>query len=153
MKHIERDTSHRDTKTQSKAFLGVSVSLWLITLGVLGRLSVASAQSKHPPTIDDLMKLRSIVDAQISPDGSRVAYVVSTPNLAKNEHDGALFVVSADGGTPVRLGETMKIFNVPTPRPQLRWSRNGKEISLMGIASGRPEVFTIPVAGGAPLQI
>jgi dipeptidyl aminopeptidase/acylaminoacyl peptidase len=99
------------------------------------------------------MKLRSIVDAQISPDGTRVAYVVSTPNLPKNEHDGALFVVPAEGGTPARLGESIKIFNVPTPRPQLRWSRNGKEISVMSLVSGRPEVFTIPVAGGEPLQI
>src|SRR5438128_2373742 len=107
--------SHRDTKTQSKGFLGVSVSLWLISLCVLSRLGVTSAQGKRAPTIDELMKLRSIVDAQISPDGTRVAYVVSTPNLPKNEHDGALFIVPVEGGAPTRLGETMKIFNVPTP--------------------------------------
>src|SRR3954469_11782231 len=80
------------------------------------------AQPKRPLAVDDLMKLRSIVDVQIAPDGQRVAYVVSTPNLAKNEHDAALFVVAAGGGTPARLGETVRIFNIPTPRPQLRWS-------------------------------
>lgn len=68
------------------------------------------------------MKLRSIVDVQIAPDGQRVAYVVSTPNISKNEHEAALFVVGASGGTPERLGETVRIFNVPTPRSRRgRW--------------------------------
>jgi len=74
----------------------------------------------RPVTIDDLMKLRAIVDVQIAPDGQRVAYVVSTPNLPKNEHEAALYVVSAGGGPATRLGETVHIFNMPTPRPQLR---------------------------------
>jgi hypothetical protein len=39
-------------------------------------------------TIDDLMKLRTIVDARISPDGTRVAYAVSTPSLERNAHEG-----------------------------------------------------------------
>src|SRR4051812_21885991 len=73
-------------------------------------------------TVDDLMRLRSVVDVQISPDGSRVAYVVSTPNLSKNEHEPALFVVPAAGGTPARIGESVRIFNIPSPRPQLRWT-------------------------------
>jgi len=70
--------------------------------------------------IDDLMRLRSIVDVQIAPDGSRVAYVVSTPNLQKNEHEAALFVVAAGGGSAVPIGGALHIFNVPSPRPQLR---------------------------------
>ena len=68
-------------------------------------------------TVDDLMRLRSIVDVQMSPDGSRVAYVTSTPNLARNSHDAALFLVGAEGGEPRRLAESVSIFNVPTPAP------------------------------------
>jgi len=99
------------------------------------------------------MKLRSIVDVQIAPDGQRVAYVVSTPNLARNEHEAALFVVPASGGTPTRLGETVRIFNLPTPRPQLRWSPDGSTLSVIGIEDGRPEVIGIPVSGAAPEAI
>ena len=104
----------------------------------------------RPIAVDDLMKLRSIVDVQIAPDGQRVAYVVSTPNLAKNEHEAALFVVPAAGGTPTRLGETVRIFNIPTPRPQLRWSPDGSMLSVIGIEEGRPEVIGIPLSGAAP---
>ena len=107
----------------------------------------------RPVTIDDLMKLRAIVDVQLAPDGQRVAYVVSTPNLPKNEHEAALYVVPAGGGASTRLGETVRIFNMPTPRPQLRWSPDGAVVSLLGLVAGRPEVFGIPVSGGTPQQL
>ena len=75
-----------------------------------------AAGAPHPFTLDDEMKLRAIVDARISPDGEQAAYVVSTPSLVKNEHEGGLYVVSSSGGAPSRLGETLHIFNTPAPR-------------------------------------
>src|SRR5262245_7177643 len=104
-------------------------------------------------TVDDLMRLSSVVDVQMSPDGNRVAYVVSTPNLSKNEQEPALYVAAAAGGTSVPIGESVRIFNLPSPRPQLRWTPDGQSISVLGFAEGRPEIFTIPAAGGAARQI
>ena len=57
----------------------------------------------HPVSVDDLMKLRWIADVQISPDGDRVAYVVSQPNVETNTHDASLYIVPTAGGTPVRM--------------------------------------------------
>src|SRR5215211_2133480 len=116
-------------------------------------LALTAGQSTRPIGVDELMKLRSIVDVQIAPDGQRVAYVVSTPNLPKNEHEAALFVVPATGGSPVRLGDTVRIFNIPTPRPQLRWSPDGSMLSVIAIEEGRPEVVGIPLSGAAPEQL
>ena len=124
--------------------------LALVSAAVLMTLALPAAQPKPPISVDDLMKLRSIVDVQMAPDGTRVAYVVSTPNLARNEHEAALFVVPSAGGTSSRLGETVHIFNIPTPRPQLRWSPDGSMLSVIGIEDGRPEVIGIPVSGAAP---
>jgi len=114
-----------------------------------------AAPSGRPMTVDDEMKLRSIVDVRISPNGSTVAYVVSTPSLEKNEHEGALFVVPAAGGRSMRLGERVKIFNAPTPRPQLRWSPDGTSVGLIAFdgTGRRPQVFAIPIADGAPRQL
>ena len=57
----------------------------------------------------------------------------------KNEHEAALFIVPAGGGAADALGDTVRIFNAPTPRPQLRWSPDGKAVSLVGFdANGRP---------------
>jgi dipeptidyl aminopeptidase/acylaminoacyl peptidase len=113
----------------------------------------APAAASRPVTVDDLMRLRAILDVRISPDGERVAYVVSAPSLPKNEHEAALFVVASTGGQPTRTGDTVRIFNVPVPRPQLRWSPDGTMLSVLGFAGTRPQVFAIPVAGGAPKSL
>jgi dipeptidyl aminopeptidase/acylaminoacyl peptidase len=113
-----------------------------------------SAQPEHRAiTVDDLMRLRSIVDVQMAPNGDRVAYVVSTPNLDKNEHEVALFVVPSGGGASRRLGETVRIVNVPSPRPLLRWTADGSRVSVLGFAAGRPEVFAIDPATGEAVQV
>ena len=125
----------------------------MLTIVVTAWVVSGSAQSERKVSVDDLMTMRSIVDVQIAPDGGRVAYVTSTPNLAKNEHEAALFIVPAAGGSPLRLGDTVRIFNSPSPRPQLRWSPDGARVSLLGFAEGRPEVFAVPANGGEPQQL
>src|SRR5713226_7988713 len=127
----------------------------LVTLAVL--VFASGARTAAPPpaplsafTLDDEMKMRAIVDVRIAPDGERVAYVVSTPSLAKNEHEGALFVVPSRGGASTRLGDAVHIFNTPVPRPQLRWSPDSSSASLVGLAGDRPQVFQIPISGAAP---
>lgn len=104
----------------------------------------------RPFTLDDEMKLRSIVDVRIAPDGASVAYVVSTPNMTKNEHEGTLYVVPATGGAPKQLGASVKIFNKPRPAPQLRWSPDGTTLALLGFTESGPQVFGIPLSGAAP---
>src|SRR5689334_2250330 len=117
------------------------------------QVSGSAQPARAALAVDDLIRLRSIVDVQISPDGSRVAYVTSTPNLARNSHDAALFLVAAEGGAPTRIGESVSIFNVPTPRPQLRWTPDGGSVSVVGMAEGRPEVFAVAAAGGEARQV
>jgi dipeptidyl aminopeptidase/acylaminoacyl peptidase len=124
------------------------------------------ASTPRPVTIDDEMKLRSIVHARIAPDGAHVAYVVSTPSLEKDEHEAALYVVPAPGGAvrqprerqsqavaATRLGGTLHIFNTPLPAPRMRWSPDGALITLLGSVDDRPQVFAVPVSGGAPRQL
>jgi dipeptidyl aminopeptidase/acylaminoacyl peptidase len=127
-------------------------SILCIAVVALAHVSGSGIQAqpvRRPVTVDDLMKLRAIVDARIAPDGSRVAYVVSTPSLAKNEHEGALFVVPAAGGTPVRIGATVQIFNVPVPTPRLRWSPDSSTVAVLALQNGRPQIAAVPADGGA----
>src|SRR5690348_539671 len=85
-------------------------------------------------TLADEMKLRSIVDVKISPDGQQVAYVVSKPNLETNQHEAELYVIDNVGRASARLvglKPDLHIFNTPTPRPNLRWSPDGTTSSLL----------------------
>src|SRR5687767_15996363 len=88
-------------------------------------------------TVDDLMKLRSIVDVKISPDGNRVAYAVSTPSLERNAHEVAIFVVWARGVDARRIAEGTRVFNVPLPAPRLRWSPDGTSVSFLGLPTDK----------------
>src|SRR5439155_982629 len=115
-------------KTLTAALASALTGAWM--------LSGSAQPAARPIGVDDLMRMRSIVDVQIAPDGGRLAYVVSTPNLEKNEHDAAVFVVSSAGGPPERLAESIRILNVPSPRPQLRWSPDGRSVSMLAYAAG-----------------
>lgn len=109
-----------------------------------------TAQGRRPITVDDEMALKAIVDVRVAPGGERVAYVVSTPNLATNEHEPALYVVSARGGPPVQLAGALRILNVPLPAPQLRWSPDGAAVAVLAFAGDRSQAFTVPISDGAP---
>src|SRR5437879_5878600 len=107
-------------KMRITSVLVLAMVLVLVLVLVLvcssGARIAAQRPSPQPFTLDDEMKMRGIVDVRISPDGDRVAYVLSTPSLAKNEHEAALFVVPSRGGASTRLGEAVHIFNTAVPR-------------------------------------
>jgi len=54
------------------------------------------------PRPDDLYTLRVPTDVRISPDGSRVAYVVKESNAGKDDYRQSLWVAPFDGSAPAR---------------------------------------------------
>jgi dipeptidyl aminopeptidase/acylaminoacyl peptidase len=109
----------------------------VLALSVLAAAS--STTSATRVTVDDLMKLRSILDLKISPDGRQVAYVVSTPSVERNAHEGALFVVPTAGGTPTPLARGATL----SSSPAIRWSPDGRAISFLALSSGRTQVYAV----------
>jgi dipeptidyl aminopeptidase/acylaminoacyl peptidase len=107
----------------------------------------------RPITVSDLMAIRTVVDVRISPDGARVAYVVSEPSLRDNEHLPTLYVVPSRGGEPKRLTYSTRIFNRPVPRPELRWSPDGTRLSFLAFAADLPQVMVMDAAGGEPRPV
>lgn len=128
----------------------ISFGVRITTAGVMSAAIALTAQGRRPITVDDEMNLRAIVDVRIAPDGQHVAYAVSRPHLAKNAHEVTLHVASAQGGASRALGESLRVFNVPLPAPQLRWSPDGTTITVLAFAGERPQVFAIPLSDAAP---
>jgi dipeptidyl aminopeptidase/acylaminoacyl peptidase len=100
------------------------------------------AQSPRKVTIDDLMSLRTINDVEIAPAGDLIAYTVSTPSLARNAHEPALFVIPTAGGSPKQLAEGYRIFTPALPAPRIRWRPDGSLSVLVAEKSG-PQVLTV----------
>ena len=61
------------------------------------------APKRRALTIEDYYRIKSIGDIQISPDGQRVAYTVSTKNEDDNTTSIQTYVVPTDGASPGRL--------------------------------------------------
>jgi dipeptidyl aminopeptidase/acylaminoacyl peptidase len=101
-------------------------------------------------TVDALMRLRSVSDVQISPDGNQIAYVVSTPSLETAAHEAILYRIPVAGGSPIRLTYCTRIFNRPLPSPCLRWSPDGSLISFIGYVDETPQVMAMSPTGGEP---
>ncbi|MFI5174448.1 MAG: prolyl oligopeptidase family serine peptidase [Terriglobia bacterium] len=104
-------------------------------------------------TIDDLMRIRSLSDVRISPDGKSVAYVVSTPSLETASHEAVLYVVPTGGGAPLRLTYSARIFNQPIPAPSLRWSPDGSLLSFIGFVGNTPQVMAMMATGGEAFPV
>src|SRR5262245_50714876 len=123
-----------------------SVCACLATIVLI--MPAAQAQSVRAVTVDDLMRVRTIVDAKISPSGDRIAYVVSTPSVEKNVQETALFVAPSGGGPAVRVAEDRQIFTPSLPAPRLRWAPDGRSITFLGLGGNRPQVFIVAATGG-----
>ena len=120
-----------------------SLSLSLCCLAALP----GAAASPHPFTVRDLLAMERLSDPRVSPDGTRVVFAVSTPDLAKNHSTQDLYLAASDGAWVRRLTTT------GTGNGQARWSRDGKELFFVSSRSGSAQVFCLSLDGGEPRQV
>ncbi|MFM7486611.1 MAG: TolB family protein, partial [Cytophagales bacterium] len=83
----------------------------------------AIAQKSFTPS--DVYKMKSISDPQPSPDGKWVAYVLSTPDSAKDKSDADIWMTSWDGN------ESVKLTASPEGESRPRWSPDGKYLTFL----------------------
>src|SRR2546427_12582612 len=76
---------------------------------------------RRPVTAQDLTRLRGVSDPQISPDGRRVAFVVTMASEERDEYLSNIWVVAADGGEPRRFTTGLMRDTHPRWSPDGRW--------------------------------
>jgi dipeptidyl aminopeptidase/acylaminoacyl peptidase len=112
-------------------------------------LSAALAQ-KRSITEKDLFNFVWIADPQISPDGSRIAFVRETVNEKKDGYNTAIWSVSP------ATGESRQLTAGPRDSSP-RWSPDGKFLVFVRVPEkdGRPDqpqLFMLAMAGGDSFQ-
>jgi dipeptidyl aminopeptidase/acylaminoacyl peptidase len=108
--------------------VGLSIGLFLTD-------SLVTAQTaKRSVTLDDLARLKSVGDPQVSPDGKWVAYTVGTVDTEKDRRDTDLWMVNWDGDQQVRLTTT-----ADTGESAPRWSPDGKYLSFLAARGDEEE--------------
>lgn len=67
-------------------------------------VTTAQAADRRALTINDYLQLRRIAAVAVAPDGSRVAYVVSQPDPAKDKFESSMWLMNIDGSGSTQLG-------------------------------------------------
>ena len=125
----------------------LAVLLALLAGSASGLLAGPSRSATRPARIDDLMAIRNIESARISPGGDRVAFVMSALDLDRNVSDSDIWLVPAAGGAPLRLTRGPGRDDTP------RWSPRGDRIAFVSDRDGRPRLWVIDPKGGEAARL
>lgn len=101
--------------------------------------------AKRQLTPEDVLTFRNVEDAQISPEGTQVAFVVGDSfKLDTKWPRSTIHVVSAFGGDPKTLTAGPRSDSLP------RWSPDGRSIAFLSdrLQEGQRQVFVISCDGG-----
>jgi dipeptidyl aminopeptidase/acylaminoacyl peptidase len=115
------------------------------------------AKASRPITSMDLLTVRDLYGIALSPDGSRIAYVVGQAVYETNRYRSALFVVGTKpGSAPVNLGNVgppfWKLGGQWFPEPP-QWSPDGRLVALRMKRGDGWQVWRWKPEGGEPVQI
>jgi dipeptidyl aminopeptidase/acylaminoacyl peptidase len=83
----------------------------------------------------DVFQLEYADDVQISPDGSRIAYVRISHDIMTDRARRNLWLVNADGSDNRPLRSEAKSFGSP------RWSPDGKRLAYVSALEGSPQLY------------
>ena len=107
---------------------------------------------KRPITDKDLFAFNWVANAQVSPDGTRVAFVRVTVDEKRTGYNTSIWVVAIDGSAePTRL-------TAGTQDQSPRWSPDGKQLAFLRSVEkdGKPEppqLYILQMTGGEPWPI
>src|SRR5246500_3178309 len=125
--------------------------LLILCLALIAFTSSLAAQSKHPFTFEDMMKLKRVGDPQVSPDGKWVIFSVVDVDLEANTKTPHVWIVPLDQvgtaapGRPAEQSPTgsssaerILISDQDADRP--RWAPDGKRFAFLSTKDGGLQV-------------
>jgi len=109
-------------------------------------LAALHAPAAAPPTIDQLISLKSAGSARISPDGERVVYSVTSTDWKQDAFVSQLWM--AVGGTVFQLTRGEK------GASQAQWSPDGAWLTFVTErGGGKRQIYAIAAQGGEAAQL
>ena len=120
----------------------------LLIVGLVLVSSSLSAQTKRPATFDDVLNLKAVQGATVSPDGSHAIYTVGQWESEQDrmERRTRVWKVATSGSSPAR-----QITFGEKGDSQPQWSPDGKYISFVsarGGAEAKSQIYLMHADGG-----
>ena len=123
---------------------------WIFGIGLLVASVAGARPAGRPVDLDDLARIRTVSDPQISPDGERVVYAVRRVDTAEDRGDTDLWIASWDGSENRLLTSGKESESSP------RWSPDGRRLAFLssrGDENGSSQLWLLPRAGGEAEQV
>src|SRR5689334_6405885 len=111
-------------------------------------LSAAATAQRRVPTIDDLINVKSLGGAQISPGGKYVAYAVSETDWKQDAFVTQIWLANTTTGKTFQLTRGEKSSGNP------QWSPDGQLLAFSSDrVGGKNQIFVIYPDGGEAVQL
>ncbi len=105
------------------------------------------AQERVNPTFEQVLSLKSVFGAEVSPDGNHVVFTKQSTDWKENRFDRELWL-SKNGGAPFQLTNNPK-----SGSGSPKWSPDGQWIAFLSTRGEKNQVHAIRVAGGEAFPI
>ncbi|MGH9702030.1 MAG: S9 family peptidase [Candidatus Acidiferrales bacterium] len=146
---MPRRTNFRftDSKIRARAVAAVLFAAFFLSCAGFPffRGNPAAAQSRRF-NLSDIPRIVGVSDAQISPNGKSIAFVVSRANMETDEHDRQLMLIDVATGAQRPLTYDRKGVGSP------RWSPTGDHLAFTALfrtgKENQQQVFVLPMDGG-----
>jgi len=131
----------------SMMVLGMLIGNWLVASPLYGLQSDAAAGESDRITAHDVAMIKTVTAAEISPDGTQVAYTLSVPRDPLQDESGPawshLYVVDSAGNSRLFIGGENSVGSID-------WAPDGQHISFLSKRDGdnSTSLYWISVAGG-----
>jgi dipeptidyl aminopeptidase/acylaminoacyl peptidase len=108
----------------------------------------AEDEEKHVPTIEELLNLKTISSARISPDGSYVAYSVRETDFEQDAYVTQIWLADVNTGDTFQLTRGEKSSSNP------KWSPDGLWLAFTsGRNDDKSQIFAIRPSGGEAFRL
>lgn len=107
--------------------------------------------STNPPkkklkkiTADSFPLIKEASQPAVSPDGGKIAFVVSEVDHVQNKYSRAIWVYRTSGKKKLKKFTSGGVSGDFAPA----WSPNGKQLAFISARSGKPQIYIIDMDGG-----
>lgn len=109
--------------------------------------SAVAFSQKQPFSIETLYKIKNVSDVQISPNNDKIAFVLTSYNLAKGTSNSDIYVMNPDGSNLKRMTQS------PAHDIHPRWSADGSKLLFVSDREKGNQAWIIPINGGEAYRI